>query len=218
MSCLRYDLKSGISPPQSFSALPQFIVGITRIPLEAQQAPHQRLECFVQQKSKKFKIGNINKSGRVLCGTLPWSECRDLNPRPLGPEPSAIPNFATPRKLLYYKQKNAGCQALNSKTPEILRFFRKTHGNGAQDAAFPAAGGGFGRGMSRTHEGTRRAAAAHGNPCRATARRDASGGNSARTDPAERTFINTAARCRRRTRAAANPWAAAPTESAEAPA
>ena len=26
-----------------------------------------------------------------------WSECRDLNPRPLGPEPSAIPSFATPR-------------------------------------------------------------------------------------------------------------------------
>ena len=25
-----------------------------------------------------------------------WSEWRDLNPRPLGPEPSAIPNFATP--------------------------------------------------------------------------------------------------------------------------
>ena len=200
----------------------------------------------MQQKSKKFKIGNINKSGRVLHGTLPWSECRDLNPRPLGPEPSAIPNFATPRKLLYYKQKNAGCQALNSKTPEILRFFRKTHGNSAQDAAFPAAGGGFGRGMPRTHEGTRRmpeemrqtiegtrrmfeemrqtiegtrrAGAAHGDPCRAAARRDASGGNSARTDPAERTVINTAARCRRRTRAAANPWAAAPTESAEAPA
>ena len=26
-----------------------------------------------------------------------WSECRDSNPGPLGPEPSAIPNFATPR-------------------------------------------------------------------------------------------------------------------------
>ena len=25
-----------------------------------------------------------------------WSEWRDLNPRPLGPEPSAIPSFATP--------------------------------------------------------------------------------------------------------------------------
>ena len=177
--------------------------------------PAERRCRFIQ---RFLKIGNINKSGRVLCGTLPWSECRDLNPRPLGPEPSAIPNFATPRKLLYYKQKNAGCQALNSKTPEILRFFRKIRGNGAQDAAFPAAGGGFGRGMSRTHEGTRRAAAAHGDPCRAAARRDASGGNSARTEPAERTFINTAARCRRRTRAAANPWAAALTESAEAPA
>ena len=31
-----------------------------------------------------------------------WSECRDSNPRPLGPEPSAIPNFATPRQLGYY--------------------------------------------------------------------------------------------------------------------
>ena len=28
---------------------------------------------------------------------LIWSECRDSNPRPLGPEPSAIPSFATPR-------------------------------------------------------------------------------------------------------------------------
>ena len=26
-----------------------------------------------------------------------WSEWRDSNPRPLGPEPSAIPSFATPR-------------------------------------------------------------------------------------------------------------------------
>ena len=26
-----------------------------------------------------------------------WSKCRDSNPRSLGPEPSAIPNFATPR-------------------------------------------------------------------------------------------------------------------------
>ena len=26
-----------------------------------------------------------------------WSRCRDLNPGPLGPEPSALPNCATPR-------------------------------------------------------------------------------------------------------------------------
>ena len=30
-----------------------------------------------------------------------WSEWRDSNPRPLGPEPSAIPNFATPRICLF---------------------------------------------------------------------------------------------------------------------
>ena len=39
----------------------------------------------------------------VLCARKSedfWSEWRDSNPRPLGPEPSAIPNFATPRNCL----------------------------------------------------------------------------------------------------------------------
>ena len=35
-----------------------------------------------------------------ICDVCSWSECRDSNSRPLGPEPSAIPSFATPRK--YY--------------------------------------------------------------------------------------------------------------------
>ena len=39
-----------------------------------------------------------------------WSECRDSNPRPLGPEPSAIPNFATPRKHEYYMHLSRICQ------------------------------------------------------------------------------------------------------------
>ena len=33
-----------------------------------------------------------------LCWLHLWSEWRDLNSRPLGPEPSALPNCATPRK------------------------------------------------------------------------------------------------------------------------
>lgn len=33
-----------------------------------------------------------------LSGLLFWSEWRDLNSRPLGPEPSALPNCATPRQ------------------------------------------------------------------------------------------------------------------------
>ena len=41
-----------------------------------------------------------------------WSEYRDSNPRPLGPEPSAIPNFAIPRKRIYYNEKSIPCQAL----------------------------------------------------------------------------------------------------------
>ena len=38
-----------------------------------------------------------------------WSEWRDSNPWPLGPEPSAIPNFATPRsalRIIYYCRGN----------------------------------------------------------------------------------------------------------------
>ena len=50
-----------------------------------------------------------------------WSECRDSNPRPLGPEPSAIPSFATPRRPSYYNGKNGNCQ------PELLLFCRITH-------------------------------------------------------------------------------------------
>ena len=39
-----------------------------------------------------------------------WSECRDSNPRPLGPEPSAIPSFATPRLPSNYRGKQGLCQ------------------------------------------------------------------------------------------------------------
>ena len=37
-----------------------------------------------------------------LSGLHLWSEWRDLNSRPLGPEPSALPNCATPRKHCDY--------------------------------------------------------------------------------------------------------------------
>ena len=41
---------------------------------------------------------------------LIWSEYRDSNPRPLGPEPSAIPNFAIPRNPIYYNGIFFRCQ------------------------------------------------------------------------------------------------------------
>ncbi len=40
-----------------------------------------------------------------------WSRRRDLNPRPLGPEPSALPNCATPRQLFYYNKRHTVLQA-----------------------------------------------------------------------------------------------------------
>ena len=50
-----------------------------------------------------------------------WSECGDLNPGPLGPEPSALPSAlhpesvcrenGSPRQLLHYNDSKAPCQA-----------------------------------------------------------------------------------------------------------
>ena len=53
--------------------------------------------CKKLQKHRKIRLKSEDFS-RI------WSECRDSNPRPLGPEPSAIPNFATPRQPNYYSE------------------------------------------------------------------------------------------------------------------
>ena len=41
---------------------------------------------------EKEKADSIHTDG-IKAIDLIWSECRDSNPRPLGPEPSAIPNL-----------------------------------------------------------------------------------------------------------------------------
>ena len=47
-----------------------------------------------------------------------WSRRRDLNPRPLGPEPSALPNCATPRST-------APMKALHRNSLDIIYLFLK---------------------------------------------------------------------------------------------
>ena len=55
---------------------------------------------------------SVNKKSKILHRILDfWSRRRDLNPRPLGPEPSALPNCATPRRLLYYIKRRSVLQA-----------------------------------------------------------------------------------------------------------
>ena len=49
--------------------------------------------------AKKPDIFGLFAGDIFFVSTL-WSECRDSNPRPLGPEPSAIPSFATPRTTI----------------------------------------------------------------------------------------------------------------------
>ena len=87
-----------------------------KIYLPAISAPNSRLGR-VWVKRKSYKIIHRKKFG--ICRKIRlksedfsriWSECRDSNPRPLGPEPSAIPNFATPRQLEYYRGFAAVCQ------------------------------------------------------------------------------------------------------------
>ena len=76
--------------------------------LPALSAPNSRLgHVWVRRKSHRIlhrkKFGICRKIRLKSKGfNRIWSECRDSNPRPLGPEPSAIPNFATPRQLGYY--------------------------------------------------------------------------------------------------------------------
>ena len=74
-----------------------------KIYLPALSAPKSRLgQVWVRRKShrilhrKKFGICRKIRLKSEDFSRI-WSECRDSNPRPLGPEPSAIPNFATPR-------------------------------------------------------------------------------------------------------------------------
>ena len=42
--------------------------------------------------------------------SFPWSRRRDLNPRPLGPEPSALPNCATPRTVNIISNRTRFCK------------------------------------------------------------------------------------------------------------
>ena len=71
-------------------------------------APHpKRAQSRVPQewwnrRFKSFVIGKIKESACNKTSTFKsWSRWRDLNPRPLRPERSALPNWATPRyKLL----------------------------------------------------------------------------------------------------------------------
>ena len=46
--------------------------------------------------AEKIKIPRYRKVSEDF-----WSEWRDSNPRPLGPEPSALPNCATPRNYFF---------------------------------------------------------------------------------------------------------------------
>ena len=51
---------------------------------------------FLDQEAVAILSDQTKSNGKIPL-LFVWSRRRDLNPRPLGPEPSALPNCATPR-------------------------------------------------------------------------------------------------------------------------
>ena len=119
--------------------------------LPSLSAPKSRLgQVCVKRKSHKIlhrKKSRIYRKIRLKSTDFNriWSECRDLNPRPLGPEPSAIPNFATPRKLGYYSADFGVCQGVISPFPGFFRHLgakRQAHALGTASNTAQRAWGG----------------------------------------------------------------------------
>ena len=66
------------------------------------------LRLVRSQRACPYHREHTKRTGKIRAGFV-WSRRRDSNPRPLGPEPSALPNCATPRfsyailaQLLYF--------------------------------------------------------------------------------------------------------------------
>jgi hypothetical protein len=71
----------------------------------------RKMLLFRPATSRFAILGNREVAGCVLSG---W---RDLNPRPLGPEPSALAGLShTPNKLKYYKARRGFSQGYVMKT------------------------------------------------------------------------------------------------------
>ena len=68
----------------------------------------------------KKKLDTNQDTHCIKIGVQLWSEWGDLNPRPLGPEPSALPAALHPvfSQLSYYMDFSAGCQVFCRSSPK----------------------------------------------------------------------------------------------------
>ena len=85
--------------PQAFFAI---MVGVAGFDEAVVQTPSSRSLATVHwtvawEWVRIFESIFIREKAGTAYNSCLWSEWRDSNPRPLGPEPSAIPSFATPR-------------------------------------------------------------------------------------------------------------------------
>ncbi len=82
--------------------LPRQILSLMRLPFRHSRT--HRCACMTEQK---------------------WSRCRDLNPGPLGPEPSALPNCATPRPRAHIRHTHSiehGSTRVKRFPPSVFRL------------------------------------------------------------------------------------------------
>ena len=115
---IRYQRERGRQDASSFS-----LVGVAGLLPRAKNVPPARF-CGILPPPCSNPATQIRyqkrKRTQKSVHFLFWSEWRDSNPRPLGPEPSAIPNFATPRSDDYYSGMRMKSQVLFSEKPLIL--------------------------------------------------------------------------------------------------
>ena len=64
--------------------------------------PWSRVGSGLQETEVQPIVSFTKKQGIMKCPAFLWSEWEDSNFRPLGPEPSALPSWATPRFIRRY--------------------------------------------------------------------------------------------------------------------
>ena len=102
---LRYSFPSFSSASSLLSSAPIFLS-----PPPPQQSGIRRSSSKASKNKKRGRLLPHSKKQKKKApiGTPPlWSERQDLNLRPLGPEPSALPSCATPRYKYKYRKDHS---------------------------------------------------------------------------------------------------------------
>ena len=110
---MKYNKKNGQSPFSSMVGVAGFDRGFhplpprlpnSRLRIVSCSKVHRTFSLTATPKGFKSATSKTKKTDKVRFH--PWSGWQDLNPRPTGPKPVALPNCATPRKchIMWFKK------------------------------------------------------------------------------------------------------------------